>query len=243
MTDAATTPISLAIETSCRLGGVAMGRGDRLARRIDFDARSRHATHLVARMNELLEQEGLAPGDVQELYVSAGPGSFTGVRVGVTVGRTLGQILPQVRLVAVPSTLAVAENAAQLEWEHLAVILDAREKAIYAKLFRREEGLPVPFGQPLLGSPEEFLTAAPRPILLTGEGLGYHTVEGEGISAAEASLHLPTAEGVWRVGRRMSKRRAFVDANHLLPIYTRAPKALRVWEAANPQGQSDKSPG
>ncbi len=41
---------SIAIETSCRYGGVALGVGERLIDRIDFDASSRHATHLVVRL-------------------------------------------------------------------------------------------------------------------------------------------------------------------------------------------------
>lgn len=233
--------ISIAIETSCRQGGAALGRGESLVKAIDFDAASRHATQLVSRLKELLEAEGLTPSDVRQVYVSAGPGSFTGLRVGVTVVRTLAQALPRVRCVAVPTAQAVAENARDLPWEHLGVILDVKDNTVYAATFHRPRGLIVPAEPPQLISPEHFLARCPRPILLSGEGLGHHDFTSPGITLAEAPLRLPRAEGVWRVGRQMAAEGAFTEYHQLLPIYSRKPEAIRLWERrqAPPAGPNE----
>ena len=76
-----------------------------------------------------------------------------------------------------------------------------------------------------------FLREAPRPISLTGEGLGYHDLAGEGITVLEKELWLPTAGGLWRVGRRMALAGQFSDQSALLPLYMRKPEAVRLWEA------------
>ena len=219
--------ISIAIETSCRVGGLALGRDDRLARTVAFDASSRHATHLVGRLRDLLREEGLKVDDLDQAYVASGPGSFTGLRVGITVARTLGQLLPSLRLAGVPTTLAVAENARCLEWEHLAVILDAREGLVYAERFARRGEEIHSAAPPEVLTPAEFLAGAPRPLVAIGEGLGYHDLKAEGVYLATADLWLPTPVGVWRVGQRLAQAGQFTDYNHLLPIYTRPPAVLR----------------
>jgi len=223
--------LSVAIETTCRAGGLAMGVGEALSRTDAFDASARHATQLIRRLDALLAGAGLGPADVDELYVSAGPGSFTGTRIGVTVARTLAQVRPGLRLVAVPTVLAIAENARDLAWDHLAVILDAREQCIHASLLGRDGDRIVPAGEPVVCGPDEFLAAAPRPLLLIGEGLGYYDLSGEGVALADAERHLPTPEGVWRVGRRMARDGEWVARARLRPIYARRPKALRDWQA------------
>jgi len=214
---------SIAIETSCRCGGIALGLDDRLARVVDFDASSRHATTLVMRLRSLLASVHLRPCELDELYVSVGPGSFTGLRVGVTVARTLAQVTGGLRCVAVPTALAVAHRAAELEWGNLAVILDARQGHIHASLFARQGRDIVPAGEPVVATPAEFLAAAPRPLLLTGEGLGYHELTGDDIAQVDPSLRLPTAECVWRVGRCKAQAGQFTDYHLLLPIYVRGP--------------------
>ncbi|MCP4375041.1 MAG: tRNA (adenosine(37)-N6)-threonylcarbamoyltransferase complex dimerization subunit type 1 TsaB, partial [bacterium] len=60
-------PVSISIETSCRSGGVVLGRGDEIIGEINFDASSRHAVQLVPRMDELLANASLKPEDVDEL--------------------------------------------------------------------------------------------------------------------------------------------------------------------------------
>jgi tRNA threonylcarbamoyladenosine biosynthesis protein TsaB len=228
--------VSIAIETSCRLGGVALGLDDRVVRAIAFDASSRHTTHLLTRLKQMVESAGLRPGDLNELYVSAGPGSFTGVRVGVTVARTLGQAVPNLRLVRVPTAEAVAENFRDADWRHLGVVLDAKEEWVHATLFaRRGERIEpeAPLGVARLA---ELLASAPRPLTLVGEGLFFRKPQElpmEGVSVPHPESlenHLPTAEGVWRVGRRMAREGQFTDFAHLLPIYARKPEAIRLWE-------------
>jgi tRNA threonylcarbamoyladenosine biosynthesis protein TsaB len=228
--------VSIAIETSSRLGGVALGVGDECVSTVNFDASQRHATQLVSRLDELLSANKLRPADLQEVYVSAGPGSFTGVRVGVTVARTLGASLPGLRCVAVPTPLAVAQNARSLDWRHLGVILDTREGLVYAALFARNGDEIVPAAESSVLTPREFLARAPRPLTLIGEGLGYHDFADPDVEIVEAGLHTPTAEGVWRVGHAMARRSETIDYRRLLPIYARKPEAVRLWDQRHGEG-------
>jgi tRNA threonylcarbamoyladenosine biosynthesis protein TsaB len=227
------TPVSIAIETSCRTGGVALGRGDEILGAIDFDASSRHAVQLVPRLAELLDSASLGPADVDELYVSAGPGSFTGLRVGLTVARTMGQMLSSLRCLAVPTPRAIALRAADLPWDRLAVVLDARDARVYVSMFARRRGRIVPQGRPRLVEVAEFLADLQRPVTLTGEGLAYHHCAGSGISIAPGELHFPTARAVWCVGRQMARDGQYTDYNKLTPIYARAPEVLRLEEKSN----------
>ena len=227
--------VSIAIETTCRRGGLALARDDQPVRVVDFDASARHATQVVTQLAELCIQADLLPHDVHELYVSVGPGSFTGVRIGVTVARTLAQTVSTVRCVAVPTPHAVAEQARELPWIHLGVVLDARENLVYAALFGRDpDGGAAPAGKPSLMTPAEFLHLAPRPLALTGEGLAYHDLAGRGVELLPEDLRLPTALGVWRVGRRMARAGAFVPYSRLRPVYTRKPEALRLRQEHRP---------
>lgn len=230
-----TQTISIAIETSCRAGGVAMGRGESLAGEIHFDASQRHATQLVGRLRELLASHDAAAAQVEEIYVSVGPGSFTGLRVGITVARTMAQAIAAAggampRCVAVPALATVAENARPLAWQHLGVILDAKEDSFYASLFERHGEQIDLAAPPRLTTAGEFLAAAPRPLLLTGEGLAFVELTGPEISAAPKELYLPTAASAWRVGRRLAAAGQFTEYHHLLPIYPRQPEAVRLWD-------------
>lgn len=226
--------ISIAIETSCRLGGVALGVGDERVDQVEYDASHRHAAAVISRLDEMLTAAGLTAGDVDEVYVSVGPGGFTGVRVGVTVARTLAQALDGVRCVGVPTARAVAENARPTDHRELGVVLDARGGEVYLARFSRADGGAWTPGPRSCLPADEVVATLPRPILLIGEGLGYHDLGGEGIEippATQHELHLPHIANVWRVGRRMAREGLFTPPRDLLPIYARRPEAVRLWEA------------
>ena len=248
------------METSSRAGGVALGIGAELVRSLPLGPARTHAAELLVQLDTLLVTEHLRPTDVAEVYVSIGPGSFTGLRVGVTVARTLGQMIPLLRVVAVPTPLAIAENVAQMDWERLGVLLGAKESIVHATLLKRNptlrsarpygpagppeaDGKAVVMSRSRLVSIEELLAEAPvdsgssggvRPLVLTGEALGFFRDADwpEDVELVDEDLWAPTAEGVWRVGRRLAEEPKHITAwSNLLPVYARRPEAVRLWDS------------
>jgi tRNA threonylcarbamoyladenosine biosynthesis protein TsaB len=233
-------PIAIAIETTSRQGSVALGRGDSLLAEASLGATSRHARDLLPTLDELLGQAGLTPRQIDEVYVSVGPGSFTGIRVGVTVARTLAQAWPEIRLVAVPTALAIAENIVAQPWEVCGVLLAAKLETLHGTLIARDEAaLPVIAAPGRAVSLAEHLADWPRPIVLAGEGLGYCEQVaqplGPGVSLIDEQHWVPTAGGVWTVGRRLARADRFTSPAELLPLYARKPEAIRLWQQRHSQ--------
>jgi tRNA threonylcarbamoyladenosine biosynthesis protein TsaB len=223
-------PISIAIETSSRRGSVALGAGKNLLRVVDFQADQRHATQLILRLDELLTGQNLRPKDIQEVYISIGPGSFTGLRVGITVARTLAQAISTLRCLAVPTANVVAQNAANLDFENLAVLMDAKNQVLYVSCFRRVGGRIVPSRTPELMELSKLADFLPKPCVIAGEAMLYYNVSGAGITAAPAELYYPTADSLWRVGSQLSEHKEVTEINAIRPLYLRKPEAVRLWE-------------
>jgi tRNA threonylcarbamoyl adenosine modification protein YeaZ len=104
-----TDPIMLAIETSQRLGGVALRDAQGRAHLEWLDPQGRHDDDLVAAIDRLYARLALAPRQTQAIGVSVGPGGFTGLRVAVSAAKMLAETLGA-KIVAVPTALVVAES-------------------------------------------------------------------------------------------------------------------------------------
>src|SRR5688500_8967170 len=100
---------NLAIETSTRVGSVTLGRGDEVVQTVEMPEQRRHTVDLMPTIDKLCQRHSLAPADIGEMYVSVGPGSFTGLRIGIATAKALAQVLGM-RLIAVPTLEVVAQN-------------------------------------------------------------------------------------------------------------------------------------
>ena len=78
----------LAIESSTLSGSVAVLDNESVVAEILLDPGKRTTRTLSPALQQILQQEGWQPSDVQCVAVSVGPGSFTGLRIGVTVAKT-----------------------------------------------------------------------------------------------------------------------------------------------------------
>src|SRR5688500_13858881 len=122
-------PRAVAIETSGRTGSVAVARDGVVLAEETFPHGLKHAAGLVPMIDRLCGGAGWGPRDVEEVYVSAGPGSFTGLRVGVTVAKTLA-FATGARIVAVPTAEVLARNAPP-EATYVVIVLDAKRDQIF----------------------------------------------------------------------------------------------------------------
>ena len=236
----------MALETSAPLGSVALAVGPQIMAQKTFTAKLRHASELLATMDILTRKQKWQPSDIDQLYVSAGPGSFTGIRIAVTAAKTLA-FAQKTNIVSVPSIEAHAlnaENAARdlnLDFKFLAVVLEAGRNQIFAAVFEKVGPADSPdkflpgfrtLIAPALMTPAQLLAQAPRPLFLLGEGLKYHPADFdvEEVISLPEKYHQPQARNVLRCGWPRAQANLFVEPDTFTPTYMRRPEAVEKWE-------------
>ena len=81
--------VVLVIDTSGRAGSIALGIDDNIMAEKPLDGDMRHNAELFTAIKALLEHVNKLPSDIGYIYVSIGPGSFTGLRIAVTMAKML----------------------------------------------------------------------------------------------------------------------------------------------------------
>lgn len=225
----------IAIETSGRIGSIALSKGPELIETAIFSAELRHAVELLPAIDSICRRHEIAPAELAEVYVSGGPGSFTGLRLGITVARTLvwaGR--GRVRAVRVPTLDVIAQNCLQASPppSNLVVLLDAKRQRVYAAAFVLDGPGYRRITEPAEWDPEELAATLPAGCAAVGEGIAYHqpAVERAGLTILPEELNRPRAEVVQALGSARSAAGEYDDLASLVPIYVRRPEAEEVWE-------------
>jgi tRNA threonylcarbamoyladenosine biosynthesis protein TsaB len=224
---------ALAIETSARTGSIAAVEDGNVVAEEEFEHGLQHAAQIVPIIDRLCRGRGWTPRDLDELYVSAGPGSFTGLRIGVTLAKTMA-LATGVKLVAVPTVRVLVENAPD-EARHVVLVLDAKREQIFTARFEWDESGKWVEREPAhLDSLVAMIERAPRPVHLLGEGLPYHekfVPRGDaGVIVTPSELWRPRARVVAEIGGAMAREGLFSDPDRFAPIYIRKPEAEEKWE-------------
>lgn len=228
-------PRALAVETSARVGSIALVQDDAVLEERQFEHGLQHAAQIIPIIDELCRSRGWSPHDVEHVYVSAGPGSFTGLRIGITLAKSMA-LATGVKLVAVPTARVLVENAPG-KAKHVVLVLDAKRDQIFTARFEREGARWLEREPTHLDSLAAMIDRSPRPVHLLGEGLPYHEKfvprEDASVILTPAELWRPRASVVARIGAAMAREGRFADPDRLSPVYIRKPEAEEKFEAAN----------
>ena len=223
----------LAFETSSAVGSVALGRGAEVLESRSLSRPKAHAVEFLPTIKTLCDAHHVEPSCIERVFVSAGPGSFTGLRIGVTAARMIA-LGVGARVVGVPTLEVIAQNAGESDPPppHLAVVLDAKRNRVYTAVFARQGGAYVAMSEAIEADPFEFLSAQPDDCAVLGEGVLYHrrAIEKSNRRILPESLYRPRAETVYRLGLERTERNGFSDHRSLVPTYIRPPEAEEVWE-------------
>jgi tRNA threonylcarbamoyladenosine biosynthesis protein TsaB len=130
----------LAVETTGPVASVALAwkeaGGVRISERT-AEAGYHHLTCLVPMIEQILREEAVPLAAPDALAVSAGPGSFTGIRIGISAVRAMAQALGK-PVIKVPT---LETFAFQVPEGSVAVpMFDARREQVYAGAYRLDGG-------------------------------------------------------------------------------------------------------
>lgn len=221
----------LGIESSALAASVAVVEGDRLLGQYYCNTAMTHSQTLLPMAEGLLKSLGKTCRDLDLLAVSAGPGSFTGVRIGVSCVK--GMAFPfDIPCCGVSTLEAIAYGGLACEGCVACAVMDARCGQVYNALFRVEGGalhrLTEDRAVPMEALAEECREDGSTWVLLgDGAALCYKTFSSWGARLAPENQRYQQAASVAFLGQRQAEKGLAVPADRLLPVYLRPPQAER----------------
>ncbi len=244
-------PVILAIETSSRLGSVALGFGDEILAETLFSGFMKHSSEVFPSIQGLLNQFGLKPDNIEQLYISNGPGSFTGLRIAVSLAKIM-YLANSIKIAAVDSLDVVAFNAIEaindshikaglsdntsgkeIEINRVAAILDAKRGQFFVSEYNvvrtgNDLSIVKVMDDSIMNARQfrEKTIKDGNPVWLLGDGLLYYRQEfqDENIKFLEEKYWSPRASSVYKIGREMAKNNKFNDPIALKPNYLYRPE-------------------
>jgi tRNA threonylcarbamoyladenosine biosynthesis protein TsaB len=218
--------IALALDTSGDEASVALvregpGTCEVLGTEV-IGAGMRHGVELFPALDRLLRRASVSARDVGLVAVGTGPGSYTGLRVGVTAARAFAYAAGA-ELLGVPSCDAWA-SAAPLDTRPLAVVLDARIRAVYLAIYEAVGGTWTRRTGPELLAPAAAAALIAEGTIVVGDGIAPYPEAFAGRTAAATPRRADAAQvaGI-ALARRARGERDAIDA--VVPLYLRKTEA------------------
>lgn len=231
----------LGLEAAAKVAGVALVEDGRVIARASVANTLTHSETLMPMVQEVMERAGLKIADLSAIAFSAGPGSFTGLRIGAATAKGLADAC-HLPLVPVSTLEALAMNFDPCFGEEPTLfvpMMDARRSQVYTAAYEIAGGRPAARLAPCCIRPEELedwlnANAQGQVIRLNGEGAPLYadhirahlTVSGSVVLADETKL-LESADSVALLGCRYYSDGKFVDSEHVELAYLRKPQAER----------------
>ncbi|MFT5723693.1 MAG: tRNA threonylcarbamoyladenosine biosynthesis protein TsaB [Bacteroidia bacterium] len=129
----------LCIETSGSVCSVALFQNsDTCIGHVKDDNSFQHAAVLTVLIDQLLVAHGLVPKDISAVALSAGPGSYTGLRIGTSVAKGFCYAL-NIPLIRISSLKLLAQSVALTnqisKGDMICPVIDARRMEVYTATY------------------------------------------------------------------------------------------------------------
>ena len=190
-----------------------------------------HSQTLMRLIDSILRDSKLAVSDIDCIAISAGPGSFTGVRIGIATVKGIA-FARDIPCIGVSTLEAIAYGATELDG-YIAAVMDARREQVYTATFRVHnrkveritEDRAISIAQ--LG---EELKELPEKVWFCGDGASLCcNMLGDKLDNAEKApdeVAFQNGIGVARAAIAAGKDK-IIKAENLVPFYLRLPQAER----------------
>ena len=179
-----------------------------------------HSENLHVFIEQVLKESNLQPKAIEAIAISAGPGSYTGLRIGVATAKGLcyGWDIP---LIALPTLRILAEQVTYefTDIEYIVPMIDARRMEVFTAVYSHDFS-------PILGERAEILTESTFDTYLNK---GKTIFLGDGITKFQAICKhknayfwenkFPSAKQMGRLALEKYQAQAFEDIAYFEPFY------------------------
>ena len=127
----------LNIDTATTIGSVCLSRDGQPLQTLYNDQQKDHAATMVLFVQEIMKTQDVTPAQLDAIAVSAGPGSYTGLRVGVATAKGLCYAWDK-PLIAISTLEMMAQGLMQELQDREAYycpMLDARRMEVYTAIY------------------------------------------------------------------------------------------------------------
>lgn len=223
----------LAIDSSGLVASAAVVSEEGMLAEYTINYKKTHSQTLLPMIQEILSMLELEPASLDAVAVSAGPGSFTGLRIGAATAKGLGLALNK-PLIAVPTVDALAYNLFGVS-ELVCPVMDARRAQVYTGLYTFQENeLKILLQQSVMGVEElsAILNKMGKPVIFLGDAVPVYEKKFQELIKVPyhfVPCHL-ARQRAGAVGSLALQRFAegeFVSAAEFAPIYLRLSQAER----------------
>lgn len=117
--------ISLCMDTSHKKLVLALIKDGELVSFVEEDCFKKQSEVITQKLDEMLKENNVRPLDINEICVTKGPGSYTGVRIAMTIAKVMGA------MASIPVYTLSSLQLASGGLERCLVLMDARSKRAY----------------------------------------------------------------------------------------------------------------
>ncbi|MEG1719107.1 MAG: tRNA (adenosine(37)-N6)-threonylcarbamoyltransferase complex dimerization subunit type 1 TsaB [Clostridia bacterium] len=216
----------LSIDTSAKSASCAISKDDKLIAQYFINNKLTHSTTLMPMIENMLISSDISLSDIDLIAISAGPGSFTGIRIGICTVKGLA-LQRNIECQGVSTLEAIANSITSSDI--ICCVMDARCGSVYNAIFKKTDNKIARLCDDRIISISDLsdiLTTYDTSIILAGDGaeLCYESLKlNNNIYLAPEKDRYQTAFGV-----ALSTKKGYnILSNNLLPIYLREPQAVR----------------
>lgn len=224
----------LGIESASKVASLALVKDNTVVAEYTINDKLTHSQTLMPMLEAIKRQVDLDLKQLEAIAVSAGPGSYTGLRIGSSTAKGLAHVL-DIPVIPVSTLESLAYNI--YHYDGLVVaMLDARRQHVYCGVYRVNGGrvenvLPIDLRS--VASLGDYLRTCNQSVLLVGDGAGAHhklieaSFEGILYEYGRPGDQLARASGIAILGMEKMRQGLVEDFMTHQPNYYRVSQAER----------------